>query len=200
MFHTRNLCLLLSLLGFYACTKEPLAPRPAPVPPTVEMEYTDLGNYPIENGKPGLLLDVNKDGYHDLFFGIMLVGDPIYKVDKLKYQVVSSPYAMLAVNATEETPPLSKGTLIPATDFSGHNWFGALAIVLIERIEDVQGRKTWQGNWKNKTRQFLPFHYTIQNKRLTGWVEISADIAAEKLIMHRMAISKKTDQQVKAGE
>jgi hypothetical protein len=45
----------------------------------------------------------------------------------------------------------------------------------------------------------LPIQIKKDNKRFNGWVELSFDMDAEKVILHRAAISKLPESQVIAG-
>jgi hypothetical protein len=192
---------IATLIVLSACKKDPVAPVVQPQPqPVVEMVYTNLNNREVKYQQGGVSLDVNKDGRADLYFGVLLVGDPIYTVDKRQYIIASSITTALAVNINEQIIPLNEKELIPLNDFNGNNWYVVSEIILIERNEFANGTVDWRGNWLDREKKYLPFQFLQNNKRYNGWVELTADKTGERLVLHRMAISKEAEKEVKAGE
>jgi hypothetical protein len=195
----KHIYLLFIITGglMAACTKK--SPEvPVPQPP-VEMVYTDLNNYQVEYRQRGLTIDVNNDGRSDLFFGVQLVGDQINKIDKRQYVAFSSLFTALPVNSNDQVMPMNSNDMIPLNNFNGNNWYEATEIILIERNEFENGTIVWRGNWLDSERKYLPFQYWDNNKRYNGWVELTADQNSERLILHRMAISKHPEKEIKAG-
>jgi len=45
----------------------------------------------------------------------------------------------------------------------------------------------------------LPVQVLVNNQRFNGWVELSFDMSAEKIILHKAAISKLPERGVIAG-
>lgn len=195
--------IIIAALAVSSCKKETLAPVQPQLPqpePVVEMDYTDLNNKEVKYNQSAVVIDINKDGTKDLFFGVMLVGDNINKVDKRRYQVISSLYTALPVNSSEQVPVLNVKDMIPLNDFNGHNWYNAAGIILMERNEFATGAIVWRGNWLDAAKKYLPFQFLQNNLRYNGWVELTGDKTGERLVLHRLAISKHAEKNVKAGE
>ena len=190
------------LLGtlFTSCKKTGVENPPLPNPlPIVEMNYIDLKNREITGTGAPLVVDINNDGSYDLIFSVMLVGDPINKIDKTQFNVISSLYTFLPVNANEQVPAMTKSEDIPIDDFAGNNWYNASGITLIEKNEFATGTIVWRGNWLRLSKRYLPIQVMKNERRYNGWVEISADDLNERLVIHRAAIGKKPETKVKAG-
>lgn len=186
-----------------SCKKEPAPVQPQPLPqpqPVVEMVYTNLNSREVKYRQGSVALDVNKDNKADLIFGVQLVGDPINKVDKHQYIVSSGIYTALPVNVNEQILPLNTKDIIPLSNFSNNNWYVASEIVLMERNDFANGSVVWRGNWLDLEKKYLPFQFLQNNQRYNGWIELTADKTAERLVLHRMAISKESEKEVKAGE
>jgi hypothetical protein len=184
------------ILTLFSCKKE----IPTPVTPHPEMEYFNLNNREIKANAAGFSIDVNHDGRQDLHFGTLLVGDPIYQVDKLQFLVTTNIAANLPVNSNEEIPVMENGELILPADFNGYHWFELSSIILVQKITSVTQPVFWDGHWKNATHKYLPYQVMVDNKRYNGWVELSVDITAGKLVLHKAAVSKEADRIIKAGE
>ena len=187
---------VVAIFGLSSCNK---TTDPAPAPPVQGMDVTELGNREIKYNTGSIVLDLNKDNKLDLVFGVLLVGDPISKIDKRQFTVVSGLETKLPVNEGEETPVLVKNDTVFNDNFRGYNWFEASSITLIERLETVGGGITWRGNWKDISRSYLPVQVMKNQQRFNGWVEISTNIAKEAIILHRAAISKIPEKNILAG-
>ncbi len=186
--------------AFVSCKKETVVQPPATIPqPVVEMEYINLNNRSITINTPAAVLDVNNDGAYDLIFTVLLVGDPINKVDKSQFTVISSYYTSLPVNINEQVLSMKRSDLIPVNHFNGSNWYNASGIVLIEKNEFATGAIVWRGNWLGSVKQYLPFQVLKNNLRYNGWVELTEDKANERIILHQAAISKEAEKNIKAG-
>ena len=180
-----------------ACAKKSQeSPQPEPV---VEMIYTNLNDREIKYQQSGVTLDVNKDGKADLLFDSYLVGDNLNAVDKRQYYVLSSIHTALPVNINEHVPALNTNETIPVGNFNGYSWNSASEIVLMERSEFANGAVVWRGNWLGRTKKYFAFQYMSNKQRYNGWVELTVDQNGERLILHRMAISKYPEKEVKAG-
>lgn len=195
---THTLLAIMIMVAFISCQKDPINPV-TPPPSKVEMNYTDLKDREIKYRQSGITLDVNNDNRADLFFGVQLIGDHINAVDKRQYFILSSLSTALPVNINEQIIPLNQKEIIPLGDFNGNHWYSASEIVLMERHEFATGLIIWRGNWLNQGKRYLPFQVPTNNQRYNGWVELTADKDGERLILHRMAISKEPEKEIKAG-
>lgn len=194
---------ITALIVLSACKKDPVSPvaQPQPQPqPVVEMVYTNLNNREVKYLQSGVSLDVNKDGRADLLFGVQLVGDNLNAVDKRQFIILSSITTALAVHINEQIIPLKEKEIIPLSNSNGNNWYVASEIILMERNEFANGTILWRGNWVDRGKMFLPFQVLKNNQRFNGWIELTADKNSERLVLHRMAISKEAEKEVKAGE
>jgi hypothetical protein len=146
------------------------------------------------------LIDLNKDDRADVFFGVTLVGDPINKEDKFRFNIITSILTSIPVNNHEQTPVFRRGIKIPLNDFGMYNWYNASEITLMEKIISENGSILWVGNWLAANRNYLPIQILgVNNQRFNGWVELTADAAGERLILHRAAISKVSEKEIVAG-
>lgn len=193
--------IIIVVISLTSCRKTPITiPTPLQPKPIVEMNFTNLNNREIKYQQSGATLDVNNDNRADLFFGVQLVGDRIYAVDKRQFIVVSSINTSLAVNINEQILPLSQSDSIKLENFNESNWYNASEIVLMERNEFATGTILWRGNWVDRGKKYLPFQILKGNQRYNGWIELTADKENEKIILHGMAISKEAEKNIIAGE
>ena len=81
----------------------------------------------------------------------------------------------------------------------GFDWFGVSSIVLAEKLVPLNEAPYWGGTWKEASHHFLPVQLTKEGKAYYGWIEISFDMSAEKLVLHNAAISSEGDKEIKAG-
>jgi len=51
---------------------------------------------------------------------------------------------------------------------------------------------TWLGNWKDKSHHYIVLRVDQQGKPFYGWMEVSFDRQAEKIILHRAALCKES--------
>ncbi len=194
----KNCAAILIVCFLVSCKKNPSIPTtPKPI---VEMEYTNLNDREVKYQQSAIALDVNKDNKTDLLFGTMLVGDFIYKIDKLRFLITSSIYTALPINSNEQIPVINANSAIPLNNFGGTNWYSASEIILMERQETLAGNISWNGNWLGAEKKYLPFQFYQNNKRYNGWIELTANSNLNKLVLHRIAISKQAEVEIIAGK
>lgn len=186
------------LLSLNACRKPDHYAYPS-LPNTVEMEYMDLLDKKIKRNEPSAVLDLNKDGQYDLIFGVQLVGDALNQADKTQFNVSSSFYTNLPININEHIMPMDRLQNIPLDNFNAHEWYNVGHSTLVEKNEFVSGTIIWRGVWQEAIKKYLPFQVTKNGLRYNGWVELSVDITNQQLVLHRAAISKQAEKEVKAG-
>ena len=178
----------------FACKKvEPIVPAPVPHP---QMRYIDLhdGEVGFHQEKP---VDIDGDGKTDFFFGVILVGDPVLERDRLQYYAMSGVKCNLLNDANDQSPVLNKMDTISKTH-PGYTWWEISSILLAEKII-THTESHWEGLWKNANHQYLPIQVETNGKLFHGWIELSFSTAAEKLILHKAAISMEDGKTVKAG-
>jgi hypothetical protein len=191
--------ILIAALLFTSCKKDDVKPSSIPTDPSPEMVYKNLGEKEIKYAQPSIVIDLDSDNQADLIFGVLLVGDPVEQLDKRQFRVTSGINTNLPVNASEQVPAMIKDETIPISDFNGYNWFKVSSIILVQRVEDINGGISWNGNWKGAIKKYLPFQLLKNDQRFNGWIEISADVVNEKVVLHRLAISKVAEKEIKAG-
>lgn len=179
-----------------SCKKDETVIAPPPPPEHPAMIYTDLKNAEVKYGKLKLL-DIDGDGSYDFRFSVFLVGDPVLQRDRYQFYASSTVDRNLLNNEADESPVLSKGDSI-SKFYPGYQWWEVSAIVLAEKIVTNTGAY-WQGLWKDASHKYLPVQVEKNRKVFHGWVELSFDTVAEKMILHNAALSKEADKAVKAG-
>jgi hypothetical protein len=189
---------LLSAAAFFSCTKKPVCPIPPPEP-SPNMVYFNLNDRVVKPNQNAISIDVNTDGRKDLFFGVMMVGDPILKQDKWEFMVTSDLYTLLAVNLNEEMPVMEANTLIPTNTFSGYFWYGASSIMMVQKVISFDRPDYWEGHWMHATKKYLPFQLVVNARPYTGWIELTVDTDNERIILHRGAICSQSNVAIKAG-
>ena len=187
-----------ALLLLASCRKSVDA-LPPPLIPHPQMQTFTLDERKIRYGGTAARIDANGDGSTDLLFGVLLVGDPIAKVDKRQFRITSDFYTNLPVTADEQVKMRSKSDTIAVTNFDGSTWYNASGVILTERREDLAGNISWNGNWLQASHRYLPFQVLKNNRRYNGWIELSMDRTAEEVILHRGAISLEPEKEIKAG-
>ncbi|HPH91030.1 MAG TPA: hypothetical protein PLZ68_09405 [Ferruginibacter sp.] len=183
---------------FASCKKEESAK--GPLIPGLDTISIDLRQQEIHYGAAPVLLDFDNDGTRDFIFNVTLVGDPLLGVDKRKFMAGSGIHSLFAVNDQQQVPCMNKGENISLENFNGYDWNLVSAVMLVERWENATGQITWHGNWKGAVKKYLPFQIVIDSMRHTGWVELSIDIASQKVVLHRAAYTKEPEKEIKAGE
>lgn len=189
--------LLVVAIAFCSCEKNLTQPDVIPTP-TVELDYTNLNDKVVRIYQPSVSIDLNKDGIKDIAFGVQLVGDPLFQQDKDQFMVTSSIETNLFANDNEETPVLTKNSLIPIGNTNGYYWYNASSIMLVQKITSYTS-SYWDGNWKGAVKQYLPIQVIKNNLRYNGWVELTVDTGNAAIILHRAAISKQAEVAVVAG-
>lgn len=188
------LTLTLAVLLLSSCDKE-VCEEPGLLHP--RMQYTDLQNFEVKYGTTKRV-DVDGNGTTDYYFETLLVGDALGQRDRLQFYADSRIDTYLPVNESEQVPQLSTGDMVKA-QYNTYTWYEISAIVLAEKITPVTGQPYWEGPWKNVSHKFLPIMIRKDGQRYYGWIELSFDTAAEKMILHRAAIASEADKEVKAG-
>ena len=189
-FFTAIILLLLT-----ACKKEPLPVTP-PSEPHPQMLYKDLLNAEV-NYQHSKTIDIDGDGSIDFYFGVQLVGDPVLQRDRKQFMANSVVKRNLLNDLNDQSPVLNKLDTISKVH-QGYTWWEISAIVLTEKII-TNTNVYWDGVWKAANHNYLPIQVEKAGKLYHGWIELSVDTAAEKLILHRAALSKEEDKTVKAG-
>jgi len=182
----------------FSCSKDENQIIPPPAPSHPAMHYTDLQNKEVDYNS-GQVIDIDQNGTNDFLFKTTPIGDPIGRVDKLRFSAISSIHASLFVSGENASPVLNKGDVISRQNKLPYEWFIVSEVEMAEKITSFEVPAFWQGGWKDASHQFLAVQVTKDEQQYQGWVELSIDTANDKLILHRSAISKEASKDVKAG-
>ena len=186
-----------ALMGsLLACKKNLVEQTPVAHP---KMAYSNLSDSAVVFGRSASF-DLDGNGEKDIYFGTLLVGDPVSQQDKKQWLVTSSFNANLPVNTSENIPMLNLNDSIPLSDFPGYGWYNASSIVLSQKIIGVTGAPYWEGRWKDASHRFIPVQLRKNNDLYNGWVEISFDTLNAKLILHKAAVSFEPNKSILAGK
>ncbi len=189
--------LIVSLLAvFFSCKKDRVK-EPQPVVPPA-MTIVNLHDTAVVFNK-GAYFDVNGDGHKDIYFTTLLVGDPIEMADKKQWLVMSSFYTNLPVNNDEMLPDFAEGAAVPVHNFDSYRWYNASSVVLAQKTIPLGQPEYWTGNWKDADRKYIAFQLIKNTGLYNGWVEVSFDTTAEKIILHRYAISQVPGRTILTG-
>jgi hypothetical protein len=190
------LVLCIPVVLIISCTKDQ-RPNPPTPPSHPQMRYTELNNTAI-NFNQLKQIDMDSDGYSDLLFSTMTVGDPILGVDKHVYFVNSALHVSLLINELEQTPVVNHGDSIKLDGHRESHWYNANAITFAQKI--ISNTEThWEGNWKDAEHKYVSVQILKNGLRYNGWVEISFNTNAGQMILHRAAISLEAEKIVSAG-
>jgi hypothetical protein len=130
-----------------------------------------------------------------LFFATL---DPVLQQGRLQFCAFSMTDTYLLNDANDQSAVLNKTDQI-SDQHSGYQWFDLSAIVLAEKIVPVSGTSFWEGNWKLADHKFLPVYINKNGNVYYGWIELSFDPLAEKMILHRAALCTEAGEKIKAG-
>jgi len=191
----KRLFFLLIVFSLAACEKKDLVQPP---PQEVEMEYKDLLQSEI-GYRQFLRLDLDNNGSIDIVFTTYHIGDPLMQMDKIQFCANSYIDCYLPVKADNDVQMLSAGDLIQTRNTESHEWFHISQLVMAQKNIPLTGSVFWSGSWKGANHNYLPFQLDKQGKRYNGWIELSYDMTNEKIILHRAAISKVANVDIKAG-
>jgi hypothetical protein len=187
--------LVLVILVFSACKKDkPAIPVEEEGP---EMQYHDLQNAEVKDHQ-SKRIDLNNDGITDFFFATLLVGDPVLRRDRLQFYAYSMVETYLLNDNKDQSPVLNKSDEI-SNQHNGYQWFDLSAIVLAEKITPLTESPFWEGDWKLANHKYLPVYVGKNGDIYYGWIELSFDAPAEKMILHRAALCTEPGQKIKAG-
>ena len=184
---------MLLIAVLVACKKDKI-----PIPDSPQMRYLDLQNREVKF-QQGHRIDLDGDNTIDFTFSTIHVGDPVLRRDRIQFFAGSGFYSFLPIDHIELSKILRKGDKIGATAPTGYTWYNGAFTVLAEKIIPETGETYWEGPWKNMSHHYLALQIEKNGKRYFGWIELSMDKVAEKLILHKAAISIVQDLEVAAG-
>jgi hypothetical protein len=182
----------LVIVSLASCKKDE-ATLPQPTHPA--MHYTTIE----QEVKQGVIyrLDIDHDGSIDFGFATLLVGDPVFQVDKLQYYATSGIDRNLLNDEQDQSPVLSKGDRIGAVH-TGYTWFEISSILLCQKLTFTSSVQ-WDGLWKAASHKYLPVQVKRNQQLFHGWVEISMDTTSGVMTIHKSGISTEEGKEVKAG-
>jgi hypothetical protein len=190
--------LFLSFLtiGMFSCQDKDELPPPPKNEPEVPMRYTDLNNREVKH-ELGQGIDADNDGRNDFVFYVLPIGDPIFKQDKYRFLVQSNLDCYLFVDDNNNSPVLDKGSIVKKNNIPPHEWFDVSEVYLGQKVINDNGSIHWEGPWKDMIHKHIAIQLRKPEGIFNGWIEFSFDSAAEKIVLHKAALSKEADKDVK---
>ena len=188
---------LIVLTLVYSCKKnnDEVVPEPT-------MEYLNLNNAEVKDGV-FQRVDLGDFNTPDFTFTTRLINDPANNQTKFQFVVTTrvDSYIML-VTGTQTGKKFTKGDSIRTVAAPGSSWVAFAIMHMVEKVNPATGPSYWQGEWKDASHHYLPIKVTMKSggKVYTGWIELSMDLTNEKMILHKAAISREPDKNVKAGD
>lgn len=187
--------ILAGLVALGACRKTSIE---KPVADPV-MDYTEL-NQEMSFGQV-LYVDIDNNSSKDFLFYTLPVSDPLTGKSYRQYHIASSYGASVIVDTIDEhTPAFVKNEVIPAGLPAPFDWFNASGALLARKVVGAAGTPSWEGSWANASHQYVAVRVLRAGLSYYGWLELSFDSKAEKVILHRAAICREAEKEVKAGK
>jgi hypothetical protein len=196
IWYMKNIFFLVILtVVMFSCNDKEDIPPPQPEPET-PMLYTDLANREVKRG-PYQGIDADNNGSLDFAFYVLPIGDPILKQDKFRFLLASSINSLLFVDGDNLSPIREKGHVIKTGNELPFEWFEVSEVFLAEKIVEDNNSFHWEGPWKNVDHKYISIQIKKTDGRYNGWIEFSFDTNNEKIILHKAAISKEANKEVK---
>lgn len=185
----------MAVLLFAACKKERL---PEPTLPThPPMMYKDFQDVEIKVGQ-NRRFDIDEHGSHDFGFETLLIGDPVLARDRLLFVGFSGIGKYLLNDPQDEAPVFQAGDSVKL-EHTGLEWNELSYLTLSRKIIPGAGQPYWEGPWTNASHRFLPLQIKKQDSVYLGWLQISMDKTAEKIVVHKSAIATIANKTIVAG-
>jgi len=153
------------------------------------MTYVDLHNREIKLNQEAMF-DLDGDDRRDVAFFVYHIGAG--QSVKTRFTILGSIIVSFLVKDEDDqsvSPAKNLNDVIHTENELPYEWWGASETYLAEKVEPLGQAPYWLGNWKNANHKFFPIVFTKMNKRCAGWIELSFDMQAEKLVLHRAAFS-----------
>jgi hypothetical protein len=185
-----------------ACRKDNLSfpnPKNPPANTQPEMIYTDLQNRELKF-RQSQLIDLDKDGTNDIIFATWYVGDPVEHEDEILFFAGSYTHSNLLIHGDNQSTAFKQGDIISVNNYNGHNWYQVAQAELALKNTGEHKPPYWEGSWKQVSHKYLAVQVVKQDRRYNGWIEISFDTVAEKLVLHKAAICKEAEKSIIAGK
>ena len=164
------------------------------------MTYVDLHNREIKLNQEAMF-DIDNDGRPDVAFFVYYIGSG--QGIKTRFTILGSAAVSFLTkddNDQSVSPVKNPDDVIHTQNELPYEWWGASEAYLAEKVEPQGQAPYWLGNWKNAHHKFFPILFNRLNKRYAGWIELSFDMQAEKLVLHRAAFSTVADNNIQAGK
>jgi len=190
----RSILMLLAILVIIACKKENNAPVPEPT-----MFYQELYQA-VVNINTAQVVDLDENGAREFTFSARTINDATLNQTRLEFVVIARPEGgLLMTTGTQGGKKYNKGDSIRIAAPAGANWASLTLMIMAQKVTPQAGAAYWQGEWKDASHHYLPVTIAKDGYIHTGWIELSLDIASEKLILHKAAYSLEPDKSSSAG-
>lgn len=164
------------------------------------MTYVDLRNREIKLNQEAMF-DLDGDNRPDVAFFVYYIGAG--QSVKTRFTILGSAIVSFLTkddNDQSISPVKNLNDVIHIANELPYEWWGASESYLAEKVEPQDAAPYWLGNWKNASHKFFPILFTKLNKHYAGWIELSFDMQAEKLVVHRAAFSTVANVNILAGK
>lgn len=159
--------------------------------PANEIVYVNLNDRAVAYNQ-SQAIDFDGEGQPELSFSVVLMQEN--NTNQLQYRV----YALRANRVFEVAGRPLK--MVPGQEIAPGNPFDKNVAPMVARIEQ-NGNISWQGDWLEANRNYLGFTIQLQDGLTRyGWVRISFDRVAEKLILHDAAYHQQPQRGLTAGQ
>jgi len=180
----------------YSCKKNVVELLPVQVSP--QMVYSDLKDTVVRFNH-AVILDIDNDGATDIYFSTLLVGDPISQQDKMQWLVTGAFDTNFPVNNNEAIPVLRVNEAITVKNPAGYTWYNASSILLAQKTLSIILPPFWIGDWTNVSHRYIAFQLIKTAGVYNAWIEISFSTGNEKLVLHKAAVCRELNRDIKAG-
>ena len=188
------------LAGFIVVTACHKTPVDTPVAHPA-MNYVNF-NQEMTFGQT-LSVDVDSNGIQDFLFYTLPVHDAPRGKDYHQFHFTGSYVCGTPVDFSKsdfQTPALAKNAAISDSLPGKLPWFNATGVMLARKVVGGTGAAAWEGDWKDAQHHYLAIRVDRDGLHYYyGWLDVSFDIAAEKLLLHCGALCKEAGTEVKAG-
>ena len=165
-----------------------------------QMTYRDLSSRVVNITTPAGI-DISGDGTSDVWFEIFYTRDQASNTDYHRFVASSGETSRLMIRDATSATVLAAGAAISTQVANGHEWKSPAQAELAKRtLVQGTGAISWEGAWKDAQRKFLAVQVTQNNQVYNGWIELSFDTAAERVILYRAAISREAAKDIEAGK
>lgn len=165
------------------------------------LKLIELNNKQVLPGEY-FYLDLDSNAVSDFVFGQSEYFSVIEQAFKLDFHINSYKHSFVLSPLTDFLPPLAPGVRISNKTSADLEWCNISQLNLVTKTTvPATGVSGWVGSWINQSNQYIPVKiFSTDNKTYLGWIEVSMNIETEIITVHRAALSRAPERDVKMGE